>query len=55
MADQVIVKHKTGGCLSCLIILLVIFVGLPIIAFTMKIAFLMALVQAAMKAFGIHL
>jgi len=51
--QQIIIKHKTGGCLGCLVIILILFVGLPVIAFLFKISFLLAIFAAIKDALGI--
>jgi len=42
-SQQIVVKHKSSGCFGCLVILLIIFVGLPLLAFFLKAGFIIAL------------
>ncbi len=49
----VVVKHKSSGCLTCLVILLILFIGVPVVAFVFKIAFLMAIIESIREALGI--
>jgi len=48
---EVIVKQKTGGCLTCLVIILIIFIGLPIIGFVFKIGIITALIAELIHFF----
>ena len=56
MAEEkqtIIVKGGGGNtCLTCLIVLLIIFVGLPVLAFVLKIAFLLSIIEAIKHAVG---
>jgi hypothetical protein len=55
MAEEkvVVVKHKSSGCITCLVILLILFIGLPVLAFAFKIAFLVAIFEAIKEALGL--
>jgi len=48
----VVVKHGSSGCMTCLVILIIIFIGLPVLAFALKIAFLAAIFEAIKDALG---
>ena len=45
--------QSSSGCLGCLAILLIIFVGLPVLAFVFKAAFAVAIVGAVLAFLGI--
>lgn len=50
---QIVIKHESSGCVTCLIIVLILFIGLPVLAVVLKIAFLVAIFEAIKKAFGL--
>lgn len=51
--QTVVVKHRSSGCLTCLVILLIVFIGLPVLVFIFKVAFLVAIFEAIKNALGL--
>jgi len=50
--QKIVVKHKQGCCLTCLIILVILFIGVPVLALVFKVAFFAAIIESIRRAAG---
>ncbi len=50
--QKVVVKHKQGCCFTCLIIMVILFIGLPVLAFVFKVAFFAVIIESIRRALG---
>lgn len=48
--QEIVVKHKQGCCCTCLIIMVILFLGLPILIFVLKVGFLVAIFESIRRA-----
>ena len=54
MADkkEVVVKHKSSGCLTCLVIVIILVIVLPVLAFVFKVGVIVALFESIKDLIG---